>query len=55
MTQAITRENKVCTKCAVSKSASDFYVDFMWLTICKLFQNQITARNQINFIFKEYL
>ena len=27
MTQAITRENKVCTKCAVSKSASDFYVD----------------------------
>lgn len=27
MTQAITRENKVCTKCAISKSASDFYVD----------------------------
>ena len=27
MTQAITTENKVCTKCAVSKSASDFYVD----------------------------
>jgi hypothetical protein len=27
MTQAITTENKICTKCAVSKSASDFYVD----------------------------
>jgi hypothetical protein len=27
MTQVITKENKVCTKCAVSKSASDFYVD----------------------------
>lgn len=27
MSQVITMENKVCTKCAVSKSASDFYVD----------------------------
>lgn len=27
MTQAIITENKVCTKCAISKSVNDFYVD----------------------------